>query len=247
MTNILNWPDYKVLQVSELEHDYQIHAEVSEPPTHCPHCNHPEIVGFGRRDEVVMDTPVHGKRTGIMLNRRRFRCQSCRKTFLEPVPHKDERRQMTNRLMRGSTVVMSNTPMEIRTNRTFVRYAKGNVLINGLGLGMVLTAILRKPEVESVTVIEAAAEVIELVAPTFRDDPRVEIVHANAFDYQPPKGMRFDAVWHDIWDFISAENLPEMHRLHRKYGQRTPWQASWCRIECELQRSRIFRRDPIAA
>ncbi len=69
MSNILNWPDYKVLQVSELEHDYQVHAEVSEPPTQCPHCNHPEIVGFGRRDEVIMDTPVHGRRTGIMLNR----------------------------------------------------------------------------------------------------------------------------------------------------------------------------------
>lgn len=27
MTNILNWPDYKVLQVAELEHDYQVHAE----------------------------------------------------------------------------------------------------------------------------------------------------------------------------------------------------------------------------
>ena len=99
MSNILNWPDYKVLQVSELEHDYKVHAEVTEPPTHCPHCSHFEIVGFGRRDEVIMDTPVHGKRTGIMLNRRRFRCQSCRKTFLEPVPHKDDRRQMTNRLI----------------------------------------------------------------------------------------------------------------------------------------------------
>lgn len=99
MSNILNWPDYKVLHVSELEHDYQVHAEVSEPPTHCPHCNHSEIVGFGRRDEVVMDTPVHCKRTGIMLNRRRYRCQSCRKTFLEPVPHKDDKRQMTNRLI----------------------------------------------------------------------------------------------------------------------------------------------------
>lgn len=99
MTNILNWPDYKVLQVSELEHDYQAHAEVSEPPTHCPHCNHPEIVGFGRRDEVLMNTPVHGKRTGIMLNRRRYRYQSCPKTFLEPVPHKDDKRQMTHRLI----------------------------------------------------------------------------------------------------------------------------------------------------
>lgn len=151
------------------------------------------------------------------------------------------------RLMRGSTVVMSNTPMEVWTNRPFIRYAKGNVLINGLGLGMVLTAILRKPEVESVTVIEAAVEVIELVAPTFRDDPKVKIIHSDAFEYQPAKGMRFDAVWHDIWDFISEDNLPEMHRLHRKYGQRTSWQASWCRNKCEMQRSRVFRRDPIAA
>lgn len=99
MTNILNWPDYNVVNVAELEHDYQVQAEVAKPPTHCPHCNHPEIVGFGRRDEVIMDTPVHGRRTGIMLNRRRYRCQSCRKTFLEPVPHKDEKRQMTNRLI----------------------------------------------------------------------------------------------------------------------------------------------------
>ncbi|MEW5288587.1 ISL3 family transposase [Erwinia papayae] len=99
MSNILNWPDYKVLQVTELEHDYQVHAEVSEPPTYCPHCNYSEIIGFGRRDEVIMDTPVHGKRRGIMLNRRRYRCQSCRKTFLEPVPHKDDKRQMTDRLI----------------------------------------------------------------------------------------------------------------------------------------------------
>ncbi|HHA1618107.1 TPA: ISL3 family transposase, partial [Enterobacter cloacae] len=99
MTNILNWHDYKVLQVVELEHDYQVHAEVTEPTTRCPNCNHSETVGFGRRDEVIMDTPVHGKRTGIMLNRRRYRCQSCRKTFLEPVPHKDNKRQMTRRLI----------------------------------------------------------------------------------------------------------------------------------------------------
>jgi transposase-like protein len=46
-----------------------------------------------------MDTPVHGRRAGIMLNRRRYRCQGCRKTFLEPVPHKDGKRRMTHRLI----------------------------------------------------------------------------------------------------------------------------------------------------
>nr|WP_232832403.1 ISL3 family transposase [Photorhabdus sp. CRCIA-P01] len=99
MANILNWPDYVVLSVSELEHDYQVHVGTANPPTHCIHCKHPEIVGFGRRDEVIMDTPVNGKRTGLILNRRRYRCQVCCKTFMEPVPHKDGKRQMTHRLL----------------------------------------------------------------------------------------------------------------------------------------------------
>lgn len=56
MSNILHWPDYRVLQVSELEHDYQVHAEVAEPLTYGLYCNHSEIVAFGRRDAVIMDT-----------------------------------------------------------------------------------------------------------------------------------------------------------------------------------------------
>lgn len=142
------------------------------------------------------------------------------------------------RLVREETVVMSNTPMEIRTNRAFIHRAKGKVLINGLGLGMVLSAILEKPEIESVTVVEASEDVIKLVGPSFCDDSRVRIVHACAFEYQPEQGTFFDAVWHDIWDEISDENLPEMHKLHRKYGQRANWQGSWARAECEVLRER---------
>lgn len=36
MSNILNWHDYNVIKVAELEHDYQVHAEIAEPPSHCP-------------------------------------------------------------------------------------------------------------------------------------------------------------------------------------------------------------------
>lgn len=142
------------------------------------------------------------------------------------------------RLVRDETVVMSNTPMEIRTNRAFIHRAKGKVLINGLGLGMILSAILDKPEIESVTVVEASEDVIKLVGPSFCYDARVRIVHACAFEYQPEQGTFFDAVWHDIWDEISDENLPEMHKLHRKYGQRANWQGSWARAECEVLRER---------
>jgi hypothetical protein len=136
------------------------------------------------------------------------------------------------RLMRGSSTVMSNTPDEIRDQRSFVRHAQGNVLINGLGLGITLRLILEK-EVRSVIVVEKSEDVIKLVAPTYLKDKRVQIVHADAFTYKPPKGMRFGAVWHDIWNDITSENLPQMHKLHRKYGQRAEWQGSWCRARCE--------------
>lgn len=145
------------------------------------------------------------------------------------------------RLMRGNTVVMSNTPMEIRTNMEFIRAASGDVLINGLGIGMVLSAILDKPEVRSVTIVERAAEVIELVGPAFRKDHRVRIVEADALDFRPPKGAQYDTVWHDIWDYISTDNLSEMHRLHRKYGRRAAWQRSWCRLQCEWHKARTPR------
>ncbi len=136
------------------------------------------------------------------------------------------------RLMRGGTVVMSNTPMEIETNRPIIRNAIGNVLINGLGLGMVLEAILLTSDVTSVTVVEKSPDVIALVAPSFKDEPRVKIINADAFEYTPAKGQRFDAVWHDIWDTICGDNVLSMTKLARKYARRTDWQGAWCKEEC---------------
>jgi hypothetical protein len=112
-------------------------------------------------------------------------------------------------------------------------------LVNGFGLGLVTNALLEIPEVEHVTVVELNPDVIKHMAHytlgTY-GSARVTVVHADAFDYQPPKGERFGVVWHDIWPSMSPDNLPEMHRLHRKYGRRTEWQGSWCRSFCEAQR-----------
>lgn len=140
---------------------------------------------------------------------------------------------MYKKLMCGGVLVMSNTPDEIYDQMDFVYKAKGNVLINGLGLGITLKLVLAKPEIKSVTVVEKSRDVIRLVAPTYLKDARVNIVHADAFTYKPPKGVRFGAVYHDIWNYITSDNLPEMHKLHRMYGRKCDWQGSWCRERCE--------------
>lgn len=138
----------------------------------------------------------------------------------------------TKLVCNGRGIVMSDTPDEMRDHRYAVYRAKGHVLVNGLGIGMVLTNLLKKPEVTTVTVVEIDADVIALVGPHYTD-PRVTIVHESAFDYAPPKGIRYGAVWHDIWDTICGDNLPEMTRLKRKYGRRADWQGCWCEYECK--------------
>ena len=138
------------------------------------------------------------------------------------------------KLTRNGELVMSNAAGEISDHQYFIYKAKGSVLMNGLGLGVALSAILEKPEVEEVIIIEQSEDVIKLVAPSFQNDSRVTIVHADAFEWKPPKGKRYDVVWHDIWNNICTDNLPEMHTLHRKYGKRCNWQGSWCREICEI-------------
>lgn len=135
-------------------------------------------------------------------------------------------------LKRNNSIIMSNTPDEISDCRSFIVNATGSILINGLGLGMVLGAVLSKSDITHVTVIEISEDVIKLVAPTFTKDSRVEIINADAYTWKPPRGARYEMVWHDIWDNICSDNLEDMKRLRRKYCKRTKKQSCWCDIEC---------------
>lgn len=139
------------------------------------------------------------------------------------------------RLMYGRDVIMSDTNTEMDDHAEIFRQAKGHVLINGLGIGMILQAVIEKPEVTKVTVIEKCNGVLELVADHYKGKygDKLEIINADAFEYKPPKGVRYGAVWHDIWTFIASENYEGMKKLHRKYGRRCDWQGSWCRWEVE--------------
>jgi transposase len=97
-TDILNLPSYRVLQAEDAEGDYQIKAETVSPPDRCVHCGSGPLVGFGRREQGIRDLPIHGKRVGIAVDTRRFRCKDCGKTFYESLPDVDSKRSMTARL-----------------------------------------------------------------------------------------------------------------------------------------------------
>ena len=98
-TNILNLASYSVLKVEETEHDYHVGVEAKNPASHCLYCKSDSLVGFGRREQLVKDLPMHGKRVGLYVNTRRMKCRACERTFSEPLPDVDEKRAMTIRLV----------------------------------------------------------------------------------------------------------------------------------------------------
>jgi len=140
------------------------------------------------------------------------------------------------RLMCRYTVVMSDTPAEKRDHIEFIKRAKGQILINGLGLGYAIEVCCRKGTVEHITVIEKSPDVIKLSGPHYlkRYPDKLTIIQADAFTWEPPKGMRYDAVWHDIWNNHCSDNLVEMDQLEKKSQGIADWQGSWGRARCEM-------------
>ena len=120
------------------------------------------------------------------------------------------------RLLVNGQCMMSETPMEHRTNAGFVINAYGDVLIGGLGIGMVILAIQDNPEVRSITVIENNPNVIQAVKPQLPLNDKVRVICDDVFKWKPD--MKFDCVYMDIWFYAGEDEYEEMKTLKRKYG-----------------------------
>lgn len=143
-------------------------------------------------------------------------------------------------------VMMSDLYYERVTCVDVVERAQGNVLIAGLGIGMILHPILRKPNVHSVTVIEKYQDVVDLVSPTLPADSRLSIIVDDIFSWKPADDSRYDVIWFDIWPDVEVSRLSEMAELHFRFGpylndsNAHAWMESWHRKET-LQFSGIQR------
>jgi hypothetical protein len=138
-------------------------------------------------------------------------------------------------LSRGGIQFMTDLYDEWWTQRRGIEEALargGDILVTGLGLGLVAEAILRvsTSNVRHVTIVEQSADVIQLVAPflqtRYRD--KIRITQGNAFTWEAPRGQRFTVGWHDIWpDPHAADNADEMKRLEQHHGAWCDWQGFW--------------------
>jgi len=130
-------------------------------------------------------------------------------------------------------LIMSDTEMERRTNRFFLTMAEGDVLIGGLGLGMVLLAVQDKESIKSVTVVEKYQEVIDLVVPQLPLNGKVAIICGDVFEWYPEKDVKYDTIYFDIWNYVCGDHYEDMKKLHRRYGKKlnhdnpNSWMSCW--------------------
>lgn len=113
-------------------------------------------------------------------------------------------------------VWMSDTPMETVSNQNFINKANGDVLIFGLGIGLIVFPLLNCDEIKSITIIEREKEIIDMVGQHLKSD-KVTIILGDADTMEFAKGTKFDTIYFDIWQDISSENYEHMQTLHKRY------------------------------
>lgn len=146
-------------------------------------------------------------------------------------------------------LVMSDTNMEKDSNREVINRACGDVLLVGLGIGLLLHNLRQKIQegvVRSVTVYEKEQSVIDLVAPYYRDIPNLKIVCRDIMEYRPPKEEKYDTIYFDIWPTIDYErNLPEIRMLHNRWKFRkrdsNAFMNSWMKEFMQYERDKDSR------
>lgn len=114
-------------------------------------------------------------------------------------------------------VVMSDSEMEKRTNLDFINKATGDVLIGGLGLGMIILAIQDKEDIKSITVVEISQELVDLVMVGLKDklNDKVKIIIDDIKQFKTDS--MYDTIYFDIWNNVSGDNFGEMRVLKNKF------------------------------
>lgn len=151
------------------------------------------------------------------------------------------------RLAVNGELMMTDTDMEKNSNMGFVNAANGEVLVAGLGIGLIIYNALNNPCVKHITIIEKYQDVIDLVSPYFKNT-RVTFICADIMEWRPEKGKKFDTIYFDIWPTICGDNLKQIKFLHNVFKSRLNrtnpdcWMNSWMkeRLQRENRKSNSY-------
>lgn len=148
-----------------------------------------------------------------------------------------------------TTTVMSDTKFELSSNRRFLYHSNGDVLVAGMGIGMVIVPLLHRDDVRSITIVEREQDVIDLVLPHIKkmdNENKIRIIRSDIFDLHLPD-RKFDTIYFDIWDKSTLSNLSEINDLRIRFAGNmvdrrlnpSAWMGAWMEVELRRRHSRM--------
>lgn len=115
---------------------------------------------------------------------------------------------------------MSYTPFEIASQRPGLRFAKGHVVVAGLGMGWLLSRCAQKPSVKKITLVERNAELCDWLLPQIRSrhmqgvEHKLDVVIGDANQVVP--GLTADVALWDIWEGIGDVDARDEQKMSAK-------------------------------
>lgn len=135
-------------------------------------------------------------------------------------------------LLRGEKTWMSITPLEVESHMLAQFGARGNVVVAGLGLGMIANSLLLKPTVKRLTVLEYDHELIANYSSLLVGESRklwdesvasgrLQLIQCDCkksiSSEVKAKIGAVDYLWVDIWANLGGyDALPDTRRLHKQ-------------------------------
>lgn len=146
--------------------------------------------------------------------------------------------------------MMSDYPDEKITNQKFIDKAHGDVLIFGLGLGLIVFPLMDEDNITSITIVEKDPELPFLVGgiiDSFDSLAKVKIESGDVFTHSDKLTQKYDTIYFDIWSRITDESFEEMEKLHETYKpflkNENSYIDSWRYEAKERYKSRLDKKN----
>lgn len=201
--------------------------------------------------DLMQVTVPEGKRDNVEVSRFEITQDQIRRAAIRD-PHRAYTEPgMYTKLVVGGHLWMSDTYAERNDHREPIIQARrlevtdGRALVSGLGIGMVIQALLMTSTIAHVDVIEINSDVIALVGPHYQEmaerlGKTITIHEGDVFDRKSMFGPKdhWHIAWHDVWLDLNVDNLEDMGRVARSYNRYADWSGFWGKDELIRMRKR---------
>jgi hypothetical protein len=124
--------------------------------------------------------------------------------------------------------IMQDSEAEYNEHQWLWDNATGDILIGGLGIGLVNEILINNDDITSITIVENSQDVIDLVWEHCAKDDRFTLILEDFETWEIPDDMEWNIIWADTWLIDNTlDNYDYKLLITNKYSQHTTNIGFW--------------------